>query len=241
MPTLPTEKQLLDAACHFGHPKEKWNPKMKQYLYGVRSGVHIFDLSKTATQLNIVAEHMKALQAQGKSVLFVSTKQQSIPLVEGLGKTLGQLVVTKKWIPGLLTNWTTLKKRLQFYRDLRRSFVTGDIEKYTKKEQTQLRKDLAKLDAALAGVADMEGLPDAIFVVDAVRDIVAVREAKKIGIPVYGICDSNADPDLFDALIPANDDATRSIEIILKTIESSMLEGVGKKAPAEKKELAPAA
>jgi small subunit ribosomal protein S2 len=215
---IPSESELLEHACHFGHPQSKWNPKIAPYLYGTRKGIHIFDLSQTRQGLIDVVDALKALQSAGKTVLFVSTKQQSIPLIEDIGHKLNQPIVTKKWIPGLLTNWPTIKRRLDYYLDLRRGFQTGDVEKYTKKEQTQLRKELTKLDAALSGVAAMHGLPDALFVVDAVRDHVAVLEAKKLGIPVYGICDSNADPDELTACIPANDDAVRSIQILLDTI-----------------------
>lgn len=220
--SIPSEKELLAAACHIGHPKEKWNPKMAPYLYGTRKGIHIFDLTQTKTMLGSMCEQLSALHAQGKTILFVSTKQQSVPLIERIGGSLKHPVVTKKWIPGLLTNWSTLKRRLQYYKDLRSSFATGEIEKYTKKEQTELRKKLTKLDAALAGVADMHGLPHAMFVVDAVRDNVAVREARVIGIPVFGICDSNADPDQFTAMVPCNDDATKSIELVLSTVEDAL-------------------
>lgn len=234
--SLPTEKDLLAAACHFGHRKEKWNPKMKSYLYGVRRGIHIFDLKKTHDGLTKVASELRALQKSGKAILFVSTKQQSITLVEQLGAATGQPVVTKKWMPGLLTNWPTMKRRIKYYLELQDSFKTGDIEKYTKKEQVKLRKELAKLDMAFAGVAGLKALPDAVFVVDAVRDRVAVLEAKKLGIPVYGMCDSNADPDDFSALIPCNDDAIKSIEIIVSTIENE-LKGAGAKSTARDEEL----
>lgn len=233
--TIPSEKDLLAAACHFGHPKEKWNPKMKQYLFGVRKGIHIFDLTKTKEHLAKVCEAMQKLQVEGKTILIVSTKQQSIPLVEEMGRVLHQPVVTKKWIPGLMTNWPTLKRRLQYYLDLRRGFQTGELDKYTKKEQTELRKQLTKLDMALAGVAGMTGLPHALFVVDAVRDHVAVLEAKKLGIPVFGICDSNANPDDFAVCIPANDDAVKSISIVLTTIQNALTE-----AKSSKKEQVPA-
>lgn len=231
--TIPSEKDLLASACHFGHPKEKWNPKMKDFLYGVRRGIHIFDLSKTKQHLEKACGELKKLQDEGKVVLFVSTKQQSIPLVEELGRVLNQPVVTKKWIPGLLTNWPTLKRRLQYYLDLRRGFQTGEMEKYTKKEQTHLRKMLTKLDAALSGVAHMSSLPNALFVVDAVRDHVAVLEAKKLNIPVYGICDSNANPDEFAVCIPANDDAVKSITLILSTILAALTEGKAAKQAEE--------
>ncbi|MBI5156286.1 30S ribosomal protein S2 [Candidatus Peregrinibacteria bacterium] len=221
--SLPTEQQLLAAACHFGHPQAKWNPKMAEYIFGVRRGIHIFDLAQTRTHLERVCEEMKKLQAEGKVILLVSTKQQGIPLVEEMGKVLHQPLVTKKWIPGLLTNWPTLKKRLQYYLDLRRSFQTGEVEKYTKKEQLDLRKKLAKLDVALSGVAGMTGLPHAVFIVDAIRDHVAVLEAKKLGIPVFGICDSNADPDEFTVCIPANDDAVKSLTLIITTIKEALM------------------
>jgi len=219
---LPTEQQLADAAVHFGHRKEKWNPKMSRFLYGVRKGVHVFDLTQTRKHLEEVCNAMRKFQAEGKTILFVSTKQQSIPMIEKLAKSLGQPMVTKKWIPGLLTNWGTLKRRLKYYLDLQKSFQTGEIEKYTKKEQTELRKKLAKLDTALAGVSHMNGLPDAVFVLDAVRDRVAVLEAAKLNIPIFGVCDSISDPDHFTAFIPANDDAVRAVTLILSTIESEL-------------------
>lgn len=227
--SIPSEKDLMAAACHLGHPKEKWNPKMAPFLYGNRKGIHIFDLTKTKEQLQKMCDELQKLQAEGKTILLVSTKQQSIPLIEEMGDVLHQPVVTKKWIPGLLTNWPTLKRRIQYYLDLRRSFQTGDVEKYTKKEQTELRKEMAKLDSALSGVAHMNGLPQALFVVDSVRDHVAVLEAKKLSIPVYGICDSNADPDEYTVFVPANDDAVKSIEIILRTVLGALQEGKSKK------------
>lgn len=226
---IPSEKQLIEAACHFGHRKEKWNPKMAPFLYGTRKGIHIFDLTQTHKQLQKVCDALKKFQSEGKTILFVSTKQQSIPLIEKLAGNLNQPMVTKKWIPGLLTNWPTLKRRLRYYLDLQNSFKTGDIEKYTKKEQTYLRKQLAKLDNALSGVAKMNGLPDAVFVVDAIRDRVAVLEAAKLKLPLFGICDSNADPDHFTAFIPANDDAVKSISMILSAIEGELQDASPKK------------
>lgn len=220
---IPTEEALIQAACHFGHPKQKWNPKIAPSLYGVRKGIHIFDVTQTRAHLEKVCAELAELQKAGKVILFVSTKQQAIPLIEEIGRATGQLTVTKKWLPGLLTNWGTMRKRLQYYIDLQHSFQTGEVEKYTKKEQTQLRKKLTKLDAALAGVAHMKGLPDALFVVDAVHNHVAVLEAKKMHIPLYGICDSNANPDEFTTFIPANDDAIRSITLILNTVRDALV------------------
>lgn len=233
---VPSVKELIDHACHFGHRKEKWNPKMKPFIFGVRKGIHIFDLEKTHDKLQKVTDELRALQKAGKTILFVSTKMQSLALIEQLSKAVHQPVVTKKWVPGLLTNWTTIKHRIRYYLDLQNSFKTGEVEKYTKKEQVKLRKELTKLDAGLSGVSGMTSLPDAIFIVDAVRDHVAVLEAKKLGIPVYGICDSNADPDNFKIFIPANDDAVQSIRIILNTVESALNEGKTKAAEPKEQE-----
>lgn len=219
---IPSEKDLLAAACHLGHKKDKWNPKVAPYIYGTRKGIHIFDLVQTKEHLERVCEEMKKLQNEGKSILFISTKQQSTAFIEEIGRQLNQPTVTKKWIPGLLTNWNTIKRRIKYYLDLQQSFKSGEVDKYTKKEQTSLRKQLTKLEAALSGVAHMSGRPDAVFIVDAVLDKVALLEARKLNIPVYGICDTNADPDLFTSFIPANDDAVKSISIILSTITEAL-------------------
>jgi small subunit ribosomal protein S2 len=206
---------------------------MKTVLFGVRRGIHIFDLEKTHDALVKACSELKALQKSGKTILFVSTKLQSLAIIEQVSKNLGQPVVTKKWVPGLLTNWSTIKNRIKYYLDLQNSFKTGEIEKYTKKEQTALRKELAKLDAGFSGVAGMKGLPDAIFVVDAVRDHVAVLEAKKLSIPVFGMCDSNADPDDFKVAIPANDDAVKSIKLILETVQAELIDAKPAAAPKQ--------
>jgi len=219
---IPSTKALLDAACHFGHKREKWNPRMARYIYCIRKGIHIFDLEQTEARLRLMCEHLKKLQKEGKTILFVSTKQQSTALIEELGEALGQPIVTKKWIPGLLTNWNTIKKRIKYYLDLQQSFRSGEVEKYTKKEQLDLRKELAKLDIALSGVSSMTGMPQALFVVDAVRDHVSVLEARKLGIAVFGICDSNSNPDDFTIFVPANDDAVKSIGLILNTVREEL-------------------
>lgn len=219
---IPSTKELISAACHFGHRKERWNPKMKHDLFGVRRGVHIFDIEKTERGLKKTCDELRSMQKSGKTILFVSTKLQALNSIEQVSRALGQPVVTKKWVPGLLTNWSTIKNRIRYYLDLQSSFRTGEVEKYTKKEQVVLRKELAKLDAGFAGVSAMKGLPDAVFIIDAVRDRVAVLEARKLGIPVFGICDSNGDPDDFKIYIPANDDAVKSIEMILSCIQSEL-------------------
>lgn len=219
---IPSTKDLIAAACHFGHRKEKWNPKMKKNLFGIRRGIHIFDVETTHAAIRKTVDELRSMQKSGKTILFVSTKLQALNAIEQTSRALGQPVVTKKWVPGLLTNWSTMKNRIQYYLDLQQSFRTGEVEKYTKKEQVALRKELAKLDSGFSGVAGMKGLPDAMFVIDAVRDRVAVLEARKLGIPVYGICDSNADPDDFKIYMPANDDAVKSLSLILGCIRSEL-------------------
>lgn len=221
--TIPTQEQLLAAACHIGHRAEKWNPKMKPYLYGIREGIHVFDLAQTKRQLERTCTALQELKKKGKSILLVSTKLFTTAVIENIGKQTGLPTVTKKWIPGLMTNWKTISRRIKYYLDLQRQFQTGEVEKYTKKEQLKLRKKLAQLDKALSGVAAMPGLPDAIFVVDAIRDQIAVREANIAEIPVFGICDSTADPDMFTIPIPANDDSAASVKLILKTVEDALL------------------
>ena len=197
---------------------------MKRYLYGIEKGIHIFDLTQTRKKLEDACNELVELHRQGKSILFVSTKLFSTAALEDLGQETGHPTVTKKWIPGLVTNWKTISRRIKYFIDLQRQFKTGEVEKYTKKEQLKLHKKLAQLDKALSGVAGMAGLPDAIFVVDAVRDVISVREANIAKIPVYGICDSNADPDLFKIAIPANDDASGSVMLILNTVKQAILE-----------------
>ena len=209
---------------------------MKPFIYGIQNGVHIFDLTKTREKLEEACEKLKDLSKRDKNILFVSTKQFSTHYLEELGQATGQPIVTKKWIPGLLTNWKTISRRIKYYLDLQESFRTGEVEKYTKKEQLQLRKKLAKLDHALSGVSGMTNLPDAVFVVDAVRDVIAVREAKTIGIPVFGICDSNADPDYFTVPIPCNDDAVNSVRIVLETVQEALGGEVRKDEKEEKVE-----
>src|SRR3989344_201052 len=221
---IPSEQELLAAACHIGHKSPKWNPKMKRYLYGIEKGIHIFDLTQTRKKLEDACNELVELHRQGKSILFVSTKLFSTAALEDLGQETGHPTVTKKWIPGLVTNWKTISRRIKYFIDLQRQFKTGEVEKYTKKEQLKLHKKLAQLDKALSGVAGMAGLPDAIFVVDAVRDVISVREANIAKIPVYGICDSNADPDLFKIAIPANDDASGSVMLILETVKKALQE-----------------
>ncbi len=215
-------KEMIQNAVHFGHPTHKWNPKMKPYLYDKRHGIHVFDLKKTAEALVVALDFLSNATRAKKTILFVGTKQQSHAMLQEIKKDTQQPIVTDKWIPGLLTNFKTIKKRIDYFKQLKDDDRTGALSKYTKKEQSKLRKKIQDLSTSLSGVEDMKETPDILFVVDTVRDIISVREARRLKIPVVAIIDSNADPDLVDYGIPANDDAIKSIKYILTLVKEAL-------------------
>jgi len=221
-------KEMAKHAVHFGHPTHKWNPKMKAYLYGKRHGVHIFDLKKTAEALVKALDFLANAKRANKTILFVGTKQQSHLLLQDLHQATKVPIVTDKWIPGLLTNFKTIKKRIDYFKDLKEQDRKGGFDKYTKKEQGKLRQKIQDLSASLSGVENMTEVPDVLFVVDTVRDSIAVREARRLKIPVVAITDSNADPDMVDYLIPANDDAIKSLEYVLGLVKEALTAKKGK-------------
>lgn len=221
-------KEMVQNAVHFGHPTHKWNPKMKPYLYDKRHGIHVFDLKKTAEALIVALDFLANASRAKKTILFVGTKQQSHAMLQDIKKTTQQPIVTDKWIPGLLTNFKTIRKRIDYFKQLKEDDRTGALEKYTKKEQLKLRKKIQDLSTSLSGVEDMKETPDVLFVVDTVRDIISVREARRLKIPVVAIVDSNADPDLVDYPIPANDDAMKSIKYILTLVKEALSEKASK-------------
>ena len=224
-------KEMVKNVVHFGHPVRRWNPKMRPYLYGQKFGIHIFDLKKTAQHLVAALDFLSDAAQKGKTILFVGTKQQSRVKLNEIKDETKMPVVTDKWIPGLLTNYKSIRKRVDYFKNLKDQDRKGDLVKYTKKEQVQLRKKIQSLSAAFSGVENMDDLPDILFAVDIVRDEIAVKEARRIGIPVVGIVDSNADPDMVDYVIPANDDAIKSLNYILDLVK----EAVGaKKKPVNK-------
>lgn len=218
-------KEMLEAAVHFGHKTQRWNPKMRRYLYGERNGVHIFDLQKTQEMLEKALEYLKHASANGKIVLLVSTKPQAAHLIVDAAEATKMPYVVHKWMGGLLTNFSTMKQRIRYLRTLREQEKNGEFEKYTKKEASELRKVIAKLDNALGGVRNLDRLPDVVFVVDAVRDRIAIKEANKVKIPVVAIVDSNADPDGVAHPIPGNDDAVKSLTYLISGVKNAMLEG----------------
>jgi small subunit ribosomal protein S2 len=208
-------KDMAASAVHFGHPTSRWNPKMKPYIYGARYGVHIFDLKKTANKLVEALDFLSKMAREKKEILFVGTKQQCRRFLFEIKDETGMPIVTDKWIPGLLTNFKTIKERIDYFKKLKEDDAKGNLSKFTKKEQTKLRKKIQDLSTSLSGVENMRGRPDVLFVADIVRDHISVKEARTLKIPVVGIVDSNADPDMVDYPIPANDDAIKSLQYIL--------------------------
>ena len=215
-------QKMFDSAVHIGHRTQKWNPLMKKFLYGERSGVHIINLETTVKYLESAANFLAKTASEGKVVLFVSTKPQSLKLIEETATGVGMPFVASRWIPGLLTNFKTIKSRVKYLADLKDQQETGEFEKYTKKEASKLSKTIVKLSTSLGGVRNLASLPDVVFVVDVVRDKIAVTEAKKLGLPVVAIVDSNSNPSYVDYPIPGNDDALQSLEFLLGEVKASL-------------------
>jgi len=218
-------KEMVKSAVHFGHVKQRWNPKMRSYIYGLHQGVHVFDLKQTAACLIKALEFLADASRAGKTILFVGTKQQCRPMLSDIHQESGMPVITDKWIPGLLTNFKTIKKRVDYFIDLKEQDSRGGLDKYTKKEQMKLRKKIQEMSSIFTGIEDMNDLPDIVFVADIVRDHIPVKEARRLHIPVVAIVDSNADPDLADFPIPANDDAIKSLQYILDLVKQSVVSG----------------
>ncbi|CAN5835266.1 30S ribosomal protein S2 [soil metagenome] len=207
-------KDLLEAGVHFGHQSSRWNPKMKKFIFAARNGIHIIDLKKTLHALLEAQQAVREVTLEGDRILFVCTKRQLRPIVEAEASRCGGYWVTERWLGGMLTNFTTIKKQIRRLKELERGLDEGAYDFYTKKEQLLLQREREKLDKYMGGVKEMGRLPGALFVVDAKKELIAVREAKKLGIPIIAIADTNADPDLIDFAIPGNDDAIRSVQLI---------------------------
>lgn len=219
-------KELLEAGAHFGHQTRRWNPKMKQYIYGVRGGVHIIDLTKTAPLLEEATKFAKQTAAQGGSILFVGTKRQASPVVKEIAEAHGLPYVTERWLGGMLTNFRTIRSRVARLKKLEAGLESGDFaSKYNKKEVLDFTNEVAALNRIFSGIKHMDGLPSAIFVVDAPTESIAVAEARKLGIAVIAIADTNADPDTMDYPIPGNDDAIRSVRAFTTAIAEAASEG----------------
>jgi len=213
---------LLKAGVHFGHQKSRWNPKMKRYIFAARNGIHIIDLKKSAELLIEAQAAVREFILQGDRILFVCTKRQLRPIIEQEAERAGAMWVTERWLGGMLTNFSTIKKQIRRLKELERGIEEGAYEFYTKKEQLLLTREMDKLKKYLNGVKDMTRLPGALFVVDARKETIAIKEANKLGIPVIAITDTNADPDLIDYPIPGNDDAIRAVQLISGAIADSI-------------------
>jgi small subunit ribosomal protein S2 len=225
-------QDLLEAGVHFGHQRSRWNPKMKRYIFAERNGIHIIDLHKTQRALQTAAAAVRDVTLHGDRVLFVCTKRQLRPIIEQEAERCGAFHVTERWLGGMLTNFATIRKQIRRLKDLERGIDDGAYEFYTKKEQLLLQREREKLEKYLGGVKDMGRLPGALFVVDARREMIAVKEANKLGIPVIAIADTNADPDVIDYPVPGNDDAIRSVQLITAAIADA-IEQARRELPAD--------
>jgi small subunit ribosomal protein S2 len=224
MPRLELEA-LLQAGAHFGHITRRWNPKMKPYIFMERNGIHIIDLKKTQGMLETACNAVSNIVAQGRKPLFVATKQQVCDVVEMEAKRCGAFYVTERWLGGMLTNFTTIRKSVKRLTNIDKMETDGTFEKITKKERLFLDREREKLQNVLAGVVEMSRLPGLVYIVDVKKEAIAVKEAHKLGVPVVAIVDTNCDPEVIEYPIPANDDALKAVQLITKAIADAVAEG----------------
>ncbi len=240
-------RELLEAGCHFGHQARRWNPKMEEYIYIKREGVHIFDLAQTADRLAKAMNYVREIVSEGKQIIFVGTKRQASPIIKEEAEGCGVLHVSIRWLGGTLTNWDQIKKSIDKLKDLEEKKEKGELKKYTKKENVMFDRDIAKLTRFLGGLKDLKGTPEAVFIVDVKKEHAVVKEARIKGVKVIGLVDSNSDPDLIDYMIPANDDAVSSVKFVVSKLAEAVNDGVAlrggskpevKKPTKEKKSVA---
>jgi small subunit ribosomal protein S2 len=226
-------RELLEAGVHFGHQTRRWNPKMKRFIFGERGGIYIIDLQQTLERLEEAAAFARNLAERGGSVLFVGTKKQSMDAIAEQAQRVGMPYVHHRWLGGLLTNWRTISNRIERLHELRRLRDDGQLDLLPSKERIAMLAELEKLDTNLGGVADMRKQPDAVFVVDLRKEQLAVREARRLGLPIIALVDTNCDPDEADYVIPGNDDAIRSCSLVIRAIADAIEAGKAKVTPAE--------
>ncbi len=231
---MPTLLEMLKAGVHFGHQKSRWHPKMEKYIFGVRNGVHIIDLEKTQEQLEKSLNYVKNLAAKGQIILFVGTKRQAREVVKQAAINCEMPYLVERWIGGLLTNFEEVKRRLKKYHTLQDQFATGEIEKYTKKEQVTMKKQLEKMDKYLMGLTKLEKMPDAVYIADMRTEKTALAETQRTEVPTVAVCDTNVNPEQVNYAIPANDDAVNSIKMIADLVSEAVIEG---KKEFEKKKI----
>ena len=229
-------KDLLEAGVHFGHQTQRWNPKMEKFIYGAKSGIHILDLRITYDAIEQAQDYVQKLVANSGKVLFVGTKPQAQQVIEEQAIRADMPYVNFRWLGGMLTNFKTIIKRIVYLKELKSLESSGEINAYTKSERLRIKREIEKLTKSIGGIVNLNKLPDAIFVVDLSNESTAITEAQKLGIPVIGLADSNVDPEGVEIVIPGNDDAIRSIELITSAIADSCLKGSGKRSEVENKE-----
>lgn len=218
-----TIESMTESGLQFGHKTSRLNPKMKSFLAGSRNGVSFFDLEKTKAKFEETLKFIQDTVSQGKIILFVGTKIQSKNLVKELAKECGMPYITERWLGGTLTNIATILKRIEYFKELEKKKTQGELEKYTKKERASFNKELRELEVKFSGIKDMVKLPDVVFVTDAIKDDLAIKEAKITGVSLIGIADTNCNPDVFDYLIPANDDTVSSVKYVLEKVKEVIL------------------
>jgi len=245
--TAVSMKELLEAGVHFGHQTRRWNPKMKDYIFGERGGIYIVDLQKTHRLFQEALQFVQELSSQGRNILFVGTKRQAQEAIAEEAQRCGMPFVNERWLGGLLTNFMTIRRSLERWRELETVSADGKAEHLTKKELARLEKERGKLEKNLRGIKGMKNLPDAVFVIDTRKEAIAVQEARKLRIPVVGVVDTNCDPDEVDFVIPGNDDALRAIRLFAGRVADAVLAGRGLResraaeSAADKGDEAPAA
>lgn len=225
MPVVSVQ-QLLESGVHFGHQTKKWNPKMRKYIFGERKGIYIINLQETAKGLDKAYEFVKNTVAEGRNVLFVGTKKQAQDAIQEEAARCGMYYVNQRWLGGMLTNFTTIKSRINYLKDLESKKSGGYFENLNKKEVASIEKEIEKLTRSLGGIKDMNRLPDVMFVVDPQKEHLAVKEARKLNIPVVAIVDTNCDPDLVDFVIPGNDDAIKSVKLLTSKVADAISEAI---------------
>ena len=218
-------KQLLEAGVHFGHQTRRWDPKMAEYIFQARNGIHIIDLQKTSKKIDEAYEFLRSQAEEGKTVLFVGTKKQAQECIKEAAEKSGMYYVDQRWLGGMLTNFSTIKTRIQRLKDIEKMQEDGTFDVLPKKEVINLKKEMDKLEANLGGIKEMEELPGVLFIVDPKKEYNAINEAKKLNIPVVGIVDTNCDPEVLDYPIPGNDDAIRSVKLITDAMANAIIEG----------------
>ncbi|PIE99689.1 MAG: 30S ribosomal protein S2 [Paludibacter sp.] len=219
-------EQLLEAGCHFGHLKRKWNPAMAPYIFMERSGIHIIDLHKTVAKIDDAAAAAKQIAKSGKKILFVATKKQAKEVVAQKAKEIGMPYITERWAGGMLTNFPTIRKAIKKMSSIDKMMTDGTFDNISKREKLQITRQREKLEKNLGSISDLTRLPAALFVVDVLKENIAVKEAQKLGIPVFGLVDTNSNPNEIDFVIPANDDASKSVEVVVSAIAEAIQEGL---------------